>query len=109
MEEEAATVVKEEAVTIVMVLGIIVYIDNNKIWTNNGSIDEHLTKVFLCLQLLAKHKLKANLFKCDWAVTNTEFLGYDMTPTHCILASLNRRKLTCYYTVNHASWKLHQE
>ena len=60
MEEEAATVVKEEAVTIVMVLGIIVYIDNNKIWTNNGSIDEHLTKVFLCLQLLAKHKLKAN-------------------------------------------------
>ena len=63
-------------------LGIVVYIDDIGIWTK-GSIDEHFAKVCMCLSALANNGLKANPLKCEWAVQNTDFLGYDMTPKHC--------------------------
>ena len=63
-------------------LGIVVYMDDIGIWTK-GNIDQHFAKVCMCLSALANNGLKANPLKCEWAVQNTDFLGYDMTPKHC--------------------------
>ena len=57
-----------------------IYIDDVGIWTN-GSFEEHLLVVEQVLQKFAENNLKCNPLKCSWAVEETNFLGYWMTPT----------------------------
>ena len=56
------------------------YIDDCGIWTN-GSFEDHLKLVDTVLQRLAENGMKCNPLKCDWAVQETDFLGFWMTPT----------------------------
>ena len=57
-----------------------IYMDDVGIWTN-GSFEEHLSVVEQVLQKFAENNLKCNPLKCSWAVEETNFLGYWMTPT----------------------------
>ena len=57
-----------------------VYIDDIGIWTN-GSFDVHMKTIDKILDRLNQNGLKCNPLKCDWAVQETDFLGYWMTPT----------------------------
>ena len=59
-----------------------VYLDDIGYWTR-GTYDEHMTGVWKILKRLAKNNLKTNPLKCEWAVQETNFLGYIMTPTSC--------------------------
>ena len=56
-------------------LDVVAYIDDVGIFSD-GNYDEHLA-------LVATVLVKTNPLKCEWAVQNTDFLGYDMTPTSC--------------------------
>ena len=57
-----------------------IYMDDVGIWTD-GSFQEHLAVIEQVLQQFAAHDLKCNPLKCSWAVKETDFLGYWMTPT----------------------------
>ena len=57
-----------------------IYMDDVGIWTN-GSFKEHLSIVEQILWKFAENNLKYNPLKCSWAVKETTFLGYWMTPT----------------------------
>ena len=59
------------------------YIDDLGIWTN-GTFDEHLGLMDKVLQRMAGSNLKTSPLKCNWGVTETDFLGYEMTPTSCM-------------------------
>ena len=64
-------------------LDCVVSLDNNiGCWTN-GTYEEHMKLVQKILNRLADNNLKTNLLKCEWAVKETDFLGYIMTPTSC--------------------------
>ena len=58
------------------------YIDDIGIWTK-GTLDEHLELVDKVLQRIVGSNLKTNPLKCNWEVTETDFLGYKMTPISC--------------------------
>jgi len=55
------------------------YMDDCGIWTDE-SFEDHMELVGKILQRLADNGLKCNPLKCDWAVQETDFLGYWMTP-----------------------------
>jgi hypothetical protein len=59
-----------------------VYMDDVGIWTHD-TYDYHLQIVDAVLQRFADNNMKCNPLKCCWAVQETDFLGYWMTPT-CI-------------------------
>jgi hypothetical protein len=61
-------------------LDVEVYIDDCGIWTK-GTFEEHLALVDKVLERLAANGFKCNPLKCEWAVQETDFLGYWMTPT----------------------------
>ena len=61
-------------------LNVDCYIDDMGIWTN-GTIDFHFDKVRAVLERIRDNGLKFNPLKCNWAVKETDFLGYLMTPT----------------------------
>ena len=63
-------------------LDVTCYIDDLGIWTN-GTFDERLAFVDKVLQRIAESNLKLNPLKSDWGVKQTDFLGYEMTPTSC--------------------------
>ena len=58
---------------------VVVYIDDCGIWTD-GSFEDHLLLVEKVLSKLADNGFKCNPLKCDWAVKETDFLGFWMTP-----------------------------
>ena len=60
-------------------LDVDVYIDDVGIFTD-GSYDEHLIVVDKVLDRLQSNGCKMNPLKCDWAVQETDFLGYWLTP-----------------------------
>ena len=55
------------------------YIDDMGLWTD-GTFEEHLSMVSKILERLQDNGLKCNPLKCDWAVQESDFLGYWMTP-----------------------------
>jgi hypothetical protein len=57
------------------------YMDDCGIWTDE-LFEEHMELLGKILQQLADNGLKCNLLKCDWAVQETNFLGYWMTPNN---------------------------
>ena len=57
-----------------------IYMDDVGIWTN-GTLQSHLQVVEQVLKKFAENNLKCNPLKCSWAVKETNFLGYWMTPT----------------------------
>jgi transposase InsO family protein len=61
-------------------LDVEVYIDDIRFWSN-GSFDDHLETVDEILRRLAINGMKCNPLKCAWAVKETDFLGYWMTPS----------------------------
>ena len=63
-------------------LELIVYIDHIG-YFSDGTCEEQMTHVNKILKQLAVNGMKTNPLKCEWAVENTTFLGYDMTPTEC--------------------------
>ena len=42
--------------------------------------EEHISMVSKILELLQENGLQCNPLKCDWAVEESDFLGYWMTP-----------------------------
>jgi Reverse transcriptase (RNA-dependent DNA polymerase) len=60
-------------------LDVDVYIDDIAIF--NDTYDEHMELVSKALSRLESKGFKVNPLKCKWAVTETDFLGYWMTPT----------------------------
>merc|ERR1712113_874648 len=63
-------------------LDVVSYLDDIGIWTD-GSYEDHLELVAKVLDRLAANGMKTNPLKCEWAVKNSDFLGYDLTPTSC--------------------------
>lgn len=61
-------------------LDVDVYIDDIGIFTN-GSYEEHLSIVEKVLLRLQDKGFKCNPSKCAWAVQETDFLGYWLTPS----------------------------
>ena len=61
-------------------LDVVSYIDDCGIWKNT-TFEQHLTLVEQVLQRLVAARMKCNPLKCSWAVEETDFLGYWMTPT----------------------------
>ena len=59
-----------------------VYIDNVAIF-GTGTYDEHMKDVAEVLKRLQAAGFKVNPLKCEWAVQETDFLGYWLTP--CLL------------------------
>ena len=57
-------------------------LDDIGYWTK-GTYNDHINGVQKILEQLAKYNLKTNLLKCEWAVEETDFLGYIMTLTLC--------------------------
>jgi hypothetical protein len=55
--------------------------DDCGIWTDR-LFQEHMELVGKVLERLADNGLKCNPLKCDWAVQETDFLGYWMTPNN---------------------------
>ena len=64
------------------VLDYVVYLDDIGCWSN-GIYKEYMNTVQKILERLAKNNLKTNPLKCEWAVEETDSLGYIMTPTLC--------------------------
>ena len=60
-------------------LNVEVYIDDIGYWSND-SFKEHMKVVEQILHRLALNRLKCNPLKCAWAVKESKFLGYLMTP-----------------------------
>ena len=58
---------------------VVVYFDDCGIWTD-GSFEDHLLLVKKVLSKLIENGFKCNPLKCDWAVKETDFLGFWMTP-----------------------------
>lgn len=54
--------------------GVICYIDN--ILINGADLNEGITRTLLVLGRLEKHNVHLKLSKCEWFVTNLEFLGF---------------------------------
>ena len=63
-------------------LNCVVYLDDIGSWSN-GTYEKYMNTVQKILKQLAKNNLKTNPLKCKWAVQETDFLGYIMTPTLC--------------------------
>ena len=59
-----------------------VYLDDIGYWTD-GTYKDHMNGVQKILGRLAKSNLRTNPLKCEWAVEETDFLRYIMTPTSC--------------------------
>ena len=59
-------------------LDVDVYIDDIGIFSND--FDEHIKLISQVCQRLEDNGLKVNPLKCEWAVRETDFLGYWMTP-----------------------------
>jgi len=57
-----------------------VYMDDVGIWTN-GSFDQHLEILDKVMSRFHQNNMKCNPLKCSWAVKETDFLGYWMTPS----------------------------
>ena len=60
-------------------LDIVSYIDDCGIWTDS-TFKQHMELVNKVLLQLVDAGMKCNPLKCDWAVEETDFLGYWMTP-----------------------------
>ena len=60
-------------------LDVEVYIDDMGIWSR-GPFSKHLSLVDPVLQRLASNGMKCNPLKCEWAVKESDFLGYWLTP-----------------------------
>ena len=56
-----------------------IYIDDIACFSN--SWDDHLQLLDKVLTILQKHNFTINPRKCEWAVQETDFLGYWLTPT----------------------------
>ena len=61
-------------------LDCVSYIDDCGIWTDT-TFEQHMELVGKVLSRLVDAGMKCNPLKCDWAVEETDFLGYWMTPT----------------------------
>ena len=61
-------------------LDVVSYIDDCGIWTDS-SFEQHMELVDKVLSRLVDAGMKCNPLKCDWAVQETDFLGYWITPT----------------------------
>ena len=59
-------------------LDVEVYIDDISIFSN--SYEEHMEKIDQVLKRVEDAGFKINPLKCEWAVTETDFLGYWLTP-----------------------------
>ena len=55
------------------------YMDDVGIWSN-GTFEQHLKIVDKVLERFQKNNMKCNPLKCEWAVKETDFLGFWMTP-----------------------------
>ena len=55
------------------------YINDVGIWTK-GTFPEHLYVVDAVLERLSNNNMKCNPLKCDWAVQETDFLGFWISP-----------------------------
>ena len=56
------------------------YMDDVGVWTN-GSFKDHMAIINRILQCFQQNNIKCNPLKFSWAVQETDFLGYWMTPT----------------------------
>ena len=55
------------------------YLDDVGVWTE-GSFRDHLDTIDTLLDRFQKYNMKCNPLKCEWAVKETDFLGFWMTP-----------------------------
>ena len=55
------------------------YIDDMGLWAD-GTFEEHIFMISKILERLQDNDLKCNPLKCDWAVQESDFLGYWTTP-----------------------------
>ena len=60
-------------------LDVEVYIDDIAIFSN--SYEEHIATIEKTLARLESAGMKVNPLKCEWAIQETDFLGYWLTPT----------------------------
>lgn len=56
-----------------------IYLDDIGIFSS--SWDDHMTTIHRVLTILQKHNFSVNPTKCEWAVQQTDWLGYWLTPT----------------------------
>ena len=61
-------------------LDIVAYIGNCGVWTD-PTFELHMELVGKVLEQLVEAGMKCNPLKCSWAIEESDFLGYWMTPT----------------------------